>query len=175
MKQHLFVGALVGALVAGVGYTYAAAQQAEKGAGGKAAAQGEGHTTPKTQPETAPPPTAPSGDIALGTIHIPKAVKADGKPLPAGTYTVRLTSQNASQEAKGETPGLERWAEFLQRGQVKGREVATIIPRPEVSQVQKDSPPAPNAAKVETLKGGEYIRVWINKDGNQYLVHLPTT
>jgi len=23
------------------------------------------------------------------------------------------------------------------------------------------------------LKGGDYLRVWINKGGNHYLVHLP--
>ena len=27
-------------------------------------------------------------------------------------------------------------------------------------------------AKVETLKGGDYVRVWINKNGNYYLIHL---
>ena len=30
-------------------------------------------------------------------------------------------------------------------------------------------------AKVETLKGGDYVRVWINKGGNYYLVHLPNS
>ena len=28
-------------------------------------------------------------------------------------------------------------------------------------------------AKVETLKGGDYVRLWINKGGNHYLVHFP--
>ena len=50
----------------------------------------------------------------------------------------------------------------------------TIIPQSEISQVQKDTPPHANASKVETLKGGDYVRVWINKGGNHYLVHLPT-
>jgi hypothetical protein len=49
----------------------------------------------------------------------------------------------------------------------------TIIPKAEFDKVQKDTPPAANSAKVETLKGGDYIRVWINKDGNYYLVHFP--
>jgi hypothetical protein len=26
---------------------------------------------------------------------------------------------------------------------------------------------------VEALKGGDYIRVWINRGGHNYLVHLP--
>ena len=98
-------------------------------------------------------------------------MKADGKALPAGTYQVRVTGQQASPDAKGATPTLERWAEFVQRGQVKGREVVTIIPQSEIDKVQKDTPPRPNQAKVETLKGGDYVRVWFNKGGNHYLVH----
>ena len=30
--------------------------------------------------------TAPAGDLALGSVRLPKGVSADGKPLPAGTY-----------------------------------------------------------------------------------------
>jgi len=54
-----------------------------------------------------------------------------------------------------------------------GREVVTIIPQAEISQVQKDTPPHANSSKVETLKGGDYVRLWINKGGNHYLVHFP--
>jgi hypothetical protein len=39
--------------------------------------------------------------------------------------------------------------------------------------VVKDAPPAPNASKVQVLRGNEYVRVWINKAGNHYLIHLP--
>jgi hypothetical protein len=133
-----------------------------------------GHTAPKTQPNTAPSPSAPTGAMALGSVHLPKGVKADGKPLAAGTYQVRLTAEGPSQPAKGESQGLERWAEFVQGGTVKGREVVTIVPNSEIGQVQKDTPPKANSAKVETLKGGDYVRVWINRGGNHYLVHLPT-
>jgi hypothetical protein len=40
--------------------------------------------------------------------------------------------------------------------------------------VVKDTPPAPNASKVQVLRGNEYVRVWFNKGGNYYLIHLPT-
>jgi hypothetical protein len=49
----------------------------------------------------------------------------------------------------------------------------TIIPNSEISKVQKDTPPAANSAKVETLKGGDYVRVWIRKGDNHYLMHFP--
>ena len=60
----------------------------------------------------------------------------------------------------------------MQKGQVKGREVVSIVPQSEIKLVQKDTPPPTNGAKVQVLKGDEYLRVWINKGGNHYLVHL---
>ena len=112
--------------------------------------------------------------MQLGSVHLGKGVKADGKPLAAGTYQLKLTAQSASPDAKGQTPSSERWVEFVQRGQVKGREVVTIVPQSEIDKVQKDAPPHANASKVEMLKGGDYVRVWINRGGNHYLLHLPT-
>jgi hypothetical protein len=49
-----------------------------------------------------------------------------------------------------------------------------IIPQSEISQVQKDTPPGANASKVELLKGGDFVRVWIRKGSNHYLLHMPT-
>jgi hypothetical protein len=143
------------------------------GAGAVWAQQGAGHTAPKPQPTTAPDPTVPGGDMVLGTVSIPRPLKADGKPLPRGTYQVRLTSQQATPDAKGQTEAAERWVEFVRGGKVVGREVVTIVPQSEIALVQKDTPPARNGAKVETLKGGDYVRVWINRGGNHYLIHLP--
>jgi hypothetical protein len=161
MKRMVLVGALVGAVAVSTAF----AQSKDKAMAG--------HTAPKPQPSTGPAVSAPEGQVALGTVHIPKNVKADGKPLPAGTYQVRLTPQEASPDAKGQTASLERWVEFLKGGKVAGREVVTIIPKSELDKVEKDTPPKPNSAKVETLKGGDYVRLWINKGGTQYLVHFP--
>jgi hypothetical protein len=153
-KQCILIGILAGSLA------YA----------GDALAQ---HKAPNTQPPQASDATAPEGDLALGRVTLPKGVTADGKPLPAGAYQVRLTSQEAGPPAVGITEKLERWVEFVQGGQVKGREVATIVPSAETKVVAKDAPPATGAAKVQTLKGSDYVRLWFNKAGNQYLVYLP--
>jgi hypothetical protein len=188
MKQLVLVGSLVGALSGGTAYAQATAAQQKPAAkdqpakpavkkpvrpAGGGMGNEKGHTAPKSQPETAPTPSAPSGEMALGTVHLAKGVKADGKTLPAGTYQVRLTAQTASPDAKGQTKALERWVEFVQKGQVKGREVVSIVPQSEIDKVQKDAPPHANGSKVETLKGGDYVRLWINKGGNHYLVHFP--
>jgi len=131
------------------------------------------HQTPNQQPNTATAPPAPTGELALGSVKLPRAVTADGKPLPAGTYQVKLTAQEAAPKAVGTTPPLERWVEFSQGGSVKGREVVSIVPQAEIKMVEKDAPPPPNGSKVQVLRGNEYVRVWINKGGNHYLLHLP--
>jgi hypothetical protein len=157
VKQVVFVGALAGILGAG----FVQAQQSQE------------QRLPKSQPQTAAAPAAPVGELSLGSVRLTKAVKADGKELKAGTYQLRLTTQNASPEAKGQSQGLERWVEFMQGGKVVGREVVTIVPQSEIAQVQKDMPPRPNSSKFETLKGGDYLRLWINRGGNHYLIHFP--
>jgi hypothetical protein len=152
-KQWVLVGTLAAALSAG-----------------EALAQ---HQAPKQQPVTAAEASVPTGELALGTVRLPRAVTADGKPLGAGQYQIRLTSQTAKPEAVGTTEALERWVEFVQGGTVRGREVVSIIPQAEIGMVVKDAPPAAGGSKVQILRGNEYLRVWINRAGNHYLIHLP--
>ena len=154
-KQWVVVGLLAGSLMAG-----------------DALAQ---HKAPTQQPNTAEAPSAPTGEIPLGTATLPKAVTADGKPLPAGSYTVRVTAQESKPDAVGQTEQLERWVEFVKGGKVQGREVVSIIPASESKLVVKDAPPrAGGAAKVQPLRGNEYVRVWFNKGGNHYVINLAT-
>jgi hypothetical protein len=196
MKQFVIAGTLAGALAVG-GTAFAQtpapapktapapkaeakpADQAEKPAAkphAKKASTGDnaqaGHAAPKAQPNTTENANATDTAMALGTVHLPKGLKADGKDLPAGTYQVRLTADEAKPDAKGSSEVLERWVEFVQAGQVKGREVVSIVPAGEAKLVQKDTPPPANGSKIETLKGGDYMRLWINKGGAYYLVHF---
>jgi hypothetical protein len=154
-KQWVLVGVLAASLCAG-----------------NAVAQ---HQAPKEQPIRAEEPPAPTGEMMLGTVRIPRAVTADGKPLPAGTYQVRLTAQTSKPDAVGQTENLERWAEFLQGKEVKGREVVTIVPSAEVKLVAKDTPPPSGQSKVQLLKGNDYLRIWFNRGGTHHLIHLPVT
>jgi len=149
---------LVGMMVAGALYASDARAQ---------------HKAPNQQPPQAAEAPATGDAAALGTVRLPKGVTADGKPLPAGTYQVRLTTQEAKPPAVGISESLERWAEFVQGGTVKGREIVTIVPQSEIKLVAKDAPPAPGASKVQTLKGNDFVRIWFNKGGNHYLIHLP--
>jgi hypothetical protein len=110
----------------------------------------------------------------LGTVHIAKKVMADGKPLAAGTYTVRATSESP-QPAPGEDPNGEKYVEFLRGGKVVGRELATVVQSSEIGKIAKGAPPKPGTSRVELLKGGNYYRVWINKAGTHYIINLTTT
>ncbi len=145
MKLRWLVGVLAGVVMAG-----------------SAAAQ----TTPQGQ--------VPAGDAALGSISLPRSVMADGKALKAGTYQVRLTAQQAQPSVAGQQ--MERWVEFVQGGKVQGREVVSIVPTSELKDLNsqaKGPKPASGATRVEMLKGDEYLRVWINRRGVNYLIHLP--
>ncbi len=131
------------------------------------------HKAPKTQPATAPAKTEalPEGVTSLGTVRLPQAVKANGETLNAGTYQVRLTADTAP-PATGATESYARWVEFVRGGEVRGKEVVSIVPQAEIENVAKGGAPASGRAKVEMLRGNDYIRVWINRGGTHYLVHL---
>jgi hypothetical protein len=116
---------------------------------------------------------AQSGNTALGTVHLAKKVMADGKPLAAGTYQVRLTSDEPK-PGVGQSPDAEKWVEFVRGGKVAGREVATVISAADIGKIAKGKKPGANSSSVEMLKGGDYYRVWINKGGNNYLINLTT-
>ncbi len=124
--------------------------------------------------QTTPQGQVPAGEANLGSIRLPRSVMADGKALKAGTYQVRLTAEAAMPAVAGQT--MERWVEFVQSGKVVGREVVSIVPAAETKDLQP-GPDAPastrSGSKVEMLKGNEYLRVWINRGGVGYLIHMP--
>jgi hypothetical protein len=112
---------------------------------------------------------------SLGTVHLANKVMADGKPLAPGTYQLRLTN-DAPPPAVGESPDSERYVEFVRAGKVVAREVATVVSKDDINTIAKgEKPPPSGTAKVELLKGNEYVRVWVNKGGTNYLLHLPTS
>ncbi len=85
-----------------------------------------------------------------------------------------LTSDEAK-PATGQSAGAERWVEFVQKGQVKGREVVSIVPDSDIAQIAEGPKPPKGGYRVDTLKGNDYVRVWINKQGNNYLIHFPAS
>jgi hypothetical protein len=152
------MGLMIGVIVGGIAQAPARAQVAGTATGGTAGRSSE---------------NAPAGEIRLGVVKLSRNVLANGQVLAAGSYEVRVTPQPAAPEATGATPGLERWPEFLQNGQVKGREVVTIVPASEIGRIAKEPPPPEGRNRVEMLKGNNYLRVWMNRGSSHYFFHLP--
>jgi hypothetical protein len=114
----------------------------------------------------------PTGQVELGSVDMPRQVVANGQTLASGTYDLRLTGDSASPEAVGQLAVLERWVEFRQDGQVRGREVVSIVPQTEIGDVAKTPPPPTGSSRVEVLKDDEYLRVWVNQNNTHYFIHL---
>lgn len=112
--------------------------------------------------------TGPIGTVKIGSVV------ADGKPLAAGTYSLRVSDEMPA-KVLGQTLDESRWVEFTQGGQVKGRELATVLTKDALKDLtKKGAGPAAGTAKVQMLKGGDYVRVWVNSGGTNYLIHLGT-
>ena len=108
----------------------------------------------------------------FSNIRLPQAVLANGKPVAAGTYQVRLTTERPA-PAAGQSSNAECWVEFVKSGEVAGREMASVISAEVISAVARGPEPGPNASRVDLLKGGQYMRDWINSRGTHYIVNMP--
>ena len=114
----------------------------------------------------------PAAGASLGTVTLNRRVMADGKPLAPGTYQVRLTAETPK-PGLGQSPDGERYVEFVRGGKVVAREVATVVPASEIAQIAKGARPPAGGARVELLKGNDYVRVWINRAGANYIINMP--
>ena len=116
MQQVVLAGLIAGALA--VGQSPAASAQATSGqattgqtstgqgtTGGGSGAQGTTTQAPKT---TAGRAQAAAGATSLGSVRLTRAVKANGQPLAPGSYTVRLTEEQA-RAAHGDDITVLRW------------------------------------------------------------------
>ena len=173
MKRMVLVGALVGAFAAST--AFAQTTEAKKPAM-KASTDGQaGHTAPKPQPPTESAPPRPTGQLALGSVHIPKGVKADGKALRGRHLSGAAdAADTATPDAKGQT-GIARALGRVREGR-QGRRPRGRHDHPagrDRARSRRTRRRKANSSKVETLKGGDYVRLWINKGGNHYLVHFP--
>jgi len=126
-----------------------------------------------TRAQTAPARVdVPAGQVALGTVELPRRVMANGEALASGTYEVQVTGDSATPDAPGQLQVLERWVEFRQGDEVRGREVVSILPQSEIQSVAKTAPPASGTSRVELLRGNDYLRVWSNQNNTHYIIHL---
>jgi hypothetical protein len=172
MKHVLLVGTLVATLGLPAALLAQAAQTAKP-------AQKPQPSQTTQKPQTAPPARSqsanpPAAGSSLGSVTLRTKASANGQALAAGTYQVRLTADEPK-PGVGQSPNAERYVEFMRGGKVVAREVATVIPQSEIGQIAKGPRPPTGGSRVDTLKGNDYVRVWINRGGMNYLIHLPTS
>lgn len=112
-------------------------------------------------------------NTSLGSVTLSHKVTANGQPLAPGTYQLRLATEEPPKPGVGQTPEAERYVEFLRAGKVVAKEVATVVADSDVKSIVKGPQPARGGVRVDTLKGNDYVRVWVNRGGNNYIIHLP--
>jgi acyl dehydratase len=113
-----------------------------------------------------------SDTVTLADITLPSSALADGKILPAGRYELRLTSQHPP-APPGATATSEVWVQFMRDQTLAGREVASVVSASEIADVAEGPVPGPGQSRIELLRGGVYVRIWVNRDGVNYILNLP--
>ena len=123
--------------------------------------------------------TEPGRVHLMSTVRIAQPVLAGGQPLAPGTYEVIVTDERPGLNTAN--PDAQRTVEFVQNGNVVAREVAEVFPASEreavgTSGTADDAGSAARrpSARVQLLKGGEFLRVAISDSAARYLIHLPT-
>jgi hypothetical protein len=110
---------------------------------------------------------------AIANVTLKQDVLANGERLTAGVYALRAADDEVK-PVRGQTPSESRWVEFVQNGEVRGREMAVVLSTPQALRVLKGRRPSVGRPRVDRLRGGDYVRVWVNRGSQHYLLHLAT-
>lgn len=106
----------------------------------------------------------------LGKVRITHAVLADGKVLQPGTYEIRLTGEHLM-PLPGQSEDAGQRVELVAHGIVAARDVAEVMAGGGVAVGTSGGSGA--RARVDLLKGGDFLRVSMSRDGERYLIYLP--
>lgn len=107
------------------------------------------------------------------TVQITQEVMAGGKPLAPGTYQIWITDDRPDVGA-GAPSENQRVVQFVQNEKVVATEIAEVFTRGEPQAVGTSGGAGSSRARVEMLRGGEFLRVSINAPDARFLIHLPT-
>lgn len=121
-----------------------------------------------------------------GIVDIPRPVLANGERLAAGSYEIRLADGLMKKEAPAEEKSgegsapvarssgqSERWLEFVSGGRTVGRALTIVVSAEAIDEIAESAKPPTGESRVDVLKSGDYVRVWLNRNGVHYLAHLP--
>ena len=85
---------------------------------------------------------------------------------------VRLTGERPA-PLPGQPAGAQQWVELLADGKVVARESAEVLKDEDLPAEGASSQHVQNGTRVEMLKGGEFLRISVKRDGARYLLYLP--
>ena len=108
----------------------------------------------------------------LATVRITEPVLADGRPLAPGTYQVRLTGERPTPHP-GQSADAQQWAALVADGSVIAREVAEVIRDDDRPEIGASAERAAEGVRVHILKGDDFLRISVKRQGVRYLIHLP--
>lgn len=126
-------------------------------------------SVPAAQAQT---PASTVGNDVAASVQIPVTVLADGKPLPPGRYSLRLTAERSA-PLPGQPAGAQQSVELMADGKVVAREIAEVLKDEDLPIEGASSQHVQNGTRVEMLKGGEFLRISVKRDGARYLLYLP--
>lgn len=110
---------------------------------------------------------------AVAKVQITHAVLADGKSLAPGAYEVWISDERPVVHNGIAVSENQRVVEIAQNGTVVAREIAEVFRRGEPQAVGTTGATGARA-RVDLLRGGEFVRIALNDSGARYLIHLPT-
>ena len=116
------------------------------------------------------PALAHHGPSVLGTAQISATVMVGGVPLQPATYEIRLTGEHLT-PLPGQSEEAGQVVEFVKDGMVVAKDAAEVMPAPNTA--VGTSGRSGTRALVQRLKGDEFLRVSMTKDGERFLIHLP--
>ena len=106
---------------------------------------------------------------SLGTVRITQPVLAGGTTLQPGTYEVRDTGDHVT-PLPGQSPDAQTVIEFVKDGMVVAKDVAEVMPGRAGAVGTSGSS---GRVRAQMLKGGDFLRVSTDHNGERYLIHLP--
>jgi hypothetical protein len=116
------------------------------------------------------PALAHHGPSVLGSVRIAEPVTVGGTTLQPGTYEIRLTGEHLK-TMPGQSENAEQAIDIVKDGMVVAHDAAEVLEG--VTAPVGTSGGSTPAARVERLKGDEFLRVSFYKDSDRYLIHLP--
>ncbi len=104
-------------------------------------------------------------------VRLAEPVTAGGQLLQPGTYEVVVNDEKPLSPS-GSPSEKQRTVDFLMNGKIVASDVAEVFPFDERIAVGT-SGSSDRRARVETLKGGEFVRISVSDDSARYFIHLP--